>query len=460
MFRRFSVNFALFALLLDAALVASMLRSAVSLRPGLNYILPFAADYPTLILIPWPVYLLAAMIWSICLLLTSVYDGRRSFRLADELTNLTIGSLLASGATAGALYLSFRDVSRLLFILSSVLAYLSLVGWRVTIRPILQARLRRQARRRVLIVGAGPIGQELAQQIRANPEAGLEIVGFLDSQPETSVLGPASAAARLAVEHSVDDIVIALPQHAYQQINQLAIDLTVAPVRLWVIPDTFKLALHQAVVEEFAGIPLMDLRASALRDDQRLLKRLFDLILTLLLLPVILPMIGLTALAIWLDDRRPVLFFQSRVGENGKVFTMIKFRTMKLDVSQSPTPAANRELHKFARDPRVTRVGWFLRRSSLDELPQIYNILRGEMSWVGPRPELPDLVDRYAPWQRRRFTVPQGITGWWQVNGRSEKPMHLNTDYDLYYVQNYSLLLDVQILIRTIGCVLTGRGAF
>jgi lipopolysaccharide/colanic/teichoic acid biosynthesis glycosyltransferase len=117
-------------------------------------------------------------------------------------------------------------------------------------------------------------------------------------------------------------------------------------------------------------------------------------------------------------------------------------------------------IHKMPDDPRITRIGKFLRRTSLDEIPQIFNIIRGEMSLVGPRPELPYLVQMYEPWQHKRFAVPQGVTGWWQVNGRSDKPMHLNTEDDLFYVQNYSILLDIQILLKTVLVVLRGKGAF
>jgi lipopolysaccharide/colanic/teichoic acid biosynthesis glycosyltransferase len=144
---------------------------------------------------------------------------------------------------------------------------------------------------------------------------------------------------------------------------------------------------------------------------------------------------------------------------------MFKFRTMVADAENlrhtvETTDSEGQLIHKSDRDPRVTRVGRILRKTSMDELPQLLNILRGEMSLVGPRPELPYLVERYEPWQRKRFAVPQGITGWWQVNGRSDKPMHLNTEDDLYYVQNYSLLLDIQILFKTILVVLRGKGAF
>jgi lipopolysaccharide/colanic/teichoic acid biosynthesis glycosyltransferase len=182
-------------------------------------------------------------------------------------------------------------------------------------------------------------------------------------------------------------------------------------------------------------------------------------------LPAALIFMGTIALAIWLESGRPVLFRQQRVGENGQLFEMLKFRTMVPNAEEmrylvERTDKEGRLIHKVPNDPRITRFGHYLRLTSLDELPQIFNILKGNMSLVGPRPELPYLVEKYETWQRKRFAVPPGLTGWWQINGRSDKPMHLNTEDDLYYVQNYSLLLDIQILFRTIGVVLRGRGAF
>jgi lipopolysaccharide/colanic/teichoic acid biosynthesis glycosyltransferase len=168
---------------------------------------------------------------------------------------------------------------------------------------------------------------------------------------------------------------------------------------------------------------------------------------------------ALSAIAIRLREGGPVFLSQKRVGENGRIFPMLKFRTMKPN-ARRPRQDSEGFLHKRVDDPRVTRVGRFLRRTSLDELPQIWNVLKGEMSLVGPRPELPQLVERYQLWQRKRFAVPQGMTGWWQVNGRSDKPMHLHTEDDLYYVQNYSIGLDLFILLKTFWAVLSGRGAF
>jgi len=184
----------------------------------------------------------------------------------------------------------------------------------------------------------------------------------------------------------------------------------------------------------------------------------------LLLVALILPM-TLIALVIRLGSPGPALFRQKRVGENGALFDMLKFRTMRADAEAAQDQvnvqtADGKILHKRAGDPRVTRIGRFLRRYSLDELPQLWHVLVGEMSLVGPRPELPWLVDRYDSWQRKRFSVPQGITGWWQINGRSDKPMHLSTEDDLYYVYHYSLWLDIRILLMTPLVVIRGTGAF
>ena len=167
------------------------------------------------------------------------------------------------------------------------------------------------------------------------------------------------------------------------------------------------------------------------------------------------PVVIAIAALVKLGSRGPVFYRQVRLGLDGRSFTMYKFRTMVVDAEADSGP-----VFATADDRRTTRGGVWLRRLSLDELPQLLNVLKGEMSLVGPRPEMPWLVGEYEPWQRKRFAVPQGITGWWQVSGRSDKPMHLHTEDDLYYVQNYSLLLDLLILWKTIGVVLRGQGAY
>jgi lipopolysaccharide/colanic/teichoic acid biosynthesis glycosyltransferase len=204
---------------------------------------------------------------------------------------------------------------------------------------------------------------------------------------------------------------------------------------------------------------------SPMNGYQRAIKRSVDVILSLAILTVTLPVMAMIAVLIKLDSSGPVLFRQVRVGEGGRRFGILKFRSMTTDAEdrfgEILKSAENGGIvHKHRDDPRVTRIGSLLRRTSLDELPQLINVLNGDMSLVGPRPELPVFVERYEPWQRERLLVPQGMTGWWQVNGRSDKPLHLNTDHDIYYVRNYSLLLDLQILLKTVWVVMRAKGAF
>jgi exopolysaccharide biosynthesis polyprenyl glycosylphosphotransferase len=220
----------------------------------------------------------------------------------------------------------------------------------------------------------------------------------------------------------------------------------------------------QSSVESLGGIPLIGLREPRITGFSWATKRLFDLACTLALLLLTWPLMLLIALAIRLDEPGPVIFRQQRVGENGRLFWMYKFRTMCNDADRRGPELAfdgqGHPIYKWPDDHRVTRVGRWLRRTSLDEMPQFFNVLRGDMSLVGPRPEMLFLVERYDAWQRQRLAVPPGITGWWQVNGRSDLPMHLNTQFDLYYIRNYSMWLDLKILWRTVGVVVRGTGAY
>lgn len=472
MLRRFSVDFAIFSMLVDAVLVMLALRLAALVRPVMDDWFTFARPLPSTPQIEPVIYPVFALVWVLMLLLFSVYDGRRNFRVVDELTSLTSASMLATVSLAGFLYLSFREYSRVLFLTFAVFAYALLVSVRILYRIFFRLRSHEDAtaRRRVLVLGAGPVGRKIAEQIRKFEGSGLLFAGFLDDDPlklkQSLVLGKIDQAVAVIREHNIEDVIIALPSRVWSRINALVSQLHELPVRVWVAPDYYTLALHRARVEELAGIPLIDLRAPALDEYQRLVKRIFDLVFTLLAMPFVLPLMGIIAIAIKLDSPGPAIFSQTRVGENGKLFQMLKFRSMVQDadkmryVIESVDENGRIVQDKRKPDPRVTRVGRFLRRTSLDELPQLFNVLKGEMSLVGPRPELPHLVEQYELWQRRRFAVPQGITGWWQVNGRSDKPMHQHTEDDLYYVQNYSLWLDILILFKTLLAVLRRKGAY
>jgi exopolysaccharide biosynthesis polyprenyl glycosylphosphotransferase len=470
MFRRFSTNFSLFSMALDAVLVILNLTIADQIRPSLSS-WPHVAPILSVVGIPLMLYPLFALSWVAIFLLFSVYDGRRNLRVADELASLTLGSAVAAVFLAGTLYITYRDISRLLFLVFVILTFLSMLLWRSITRLIFRLGVGRlEHQRRVLIVGAGPVGRRLQEQIVNNPHLGLLIVGFLDDDPGKRLVYPDIIGTPVDVrskvdKYHVDDVVIALPHRAYEKVNRLVAELHNMPVKVWVIPDYFHLALHKAVVEEFAGLTMLDLRAPALNEYQRMVKRAFDLIFGSIFLVIAFPLMTMISIAIKLDSPGPAVFRQRRVGENGHLFWMYKFRSMVKDADNRLDEVVRYDeegnlIHKSADDPRVTRVGNFLRRTSLDESPQLYNVIRGEMSLVGPRPELPFLVEKYEPWQCKRFAVPQGMTGWWQVNGRSDKPMHLHTEDDLYYVQHYSLLLDIEILLKTVWVAMRGKGAY
>jgi exopolysaccharide biosynthesis polyprenyl glycosylphosphotransferase len=472
MLRRFSTNFALFSIAVDTLTIFASLWGVAMIRPALSE-LPFefiqTINHP--VTLPLVLYALFPFVWVASMALYSVYDGQKNLRIVDEFSSLTMASIQAGIVLAGFLYLSYRDISRVLFILVILLTYFLFLLWRVIARILYWYRnTASRSAQRILIAGAGPVGMSVKERMDEQRHLSVELVGFLDDSPSKAHempdwLGALEQVREIVIQKKVTDVIVTLPPRAYQRVNQLVADLHDIPVKVWIVPDYFQLALYQARAESLFDIPMFDLRAPALSESQRILKRAFDVLFILMVSPVAIPLCGLIALAIWFDDGAPVIFAQTRAGENGRLFTMYKFRTMVKNAEQlrhlvEKTDENGNILHKHRDDPRITRVGRFLRKLSLDELPQLYNIFRGHMSWVGPRPELPYLVEKYEPWQRKRFAVPQGLTGWWQIHGRSDKPMHLHTEDDLYYVQNYSIWLDIEILIKTVWIVLRGKGAY
>lgn len=467
MIRRNSINYAVLSMAADIALTWLALWVATRIR--LADLLWFARPDLPPDHVPPELYVMVTLIWGAVFLFSSMYDPNRLYRAGDEAQRTLFSTALAGLVFAGALYLSYRTVSRALFLLFVLLAWLFVLGWRMAVR-LLWRRTQAFRRRRLLILGAGDLGTRLAEVIAQYGSDRLALVGFLDDDPAKRdgplpVLGTLDDLPEVVARHEIEEVVIALPPRAHERIQEIVPLSHTLPINVRIVPDYFSLALYRATAQEFGGIPLISLRDPAINTVQRFLKRVMDLVIATATLVVTAPLFALTALLIKLDSPGPVFFRQERVGENGRLFRMFKFRTMCQDAERQQ-PAVNQTtadgalLHKQADDPRITRIGRWLRRTSLDELPQLLNVLKGEMSLVGPRPEMPWLVERYALWQRKRFAVPQGMTGWWQVNGRSDKPMHLHTDEDLFYIQNYSLWLDLYILLKTPWAVLRGRGAF
>lgn len=467
MFRRFSVNTAVLTFFIDLGLVGLAFWLATVLRPVFQT--DFIKQQPVVVYLPSWIYVVLVITWGSLALLFSLYDGRRFLRPWQEIAMLGVTTTVAVITQAGLLYFTDRGFSRFVVLLAGVLTFIFLLLHRLGHYLSRRQLLLKQPPRRLLVLGAGSNGHNFEKQILSHPNLNLTLVGFLDDDPkkqkQPEILGGLDQVATLVKELKIDDLVFTLPRTAHQRLTEVVSSLQTIPVRIWVIPDYFALTLSGAKTEEFAGIPLLDLRAPALDEYQRFTKRIFDLTLLVCALPFLLPLWGLLALLIKGDDGGPVFFKQIRMGENGRTFEMIKFRTMVVDAEQKrhlveKTDAQGNLIHKTKNDPRVTKIGRLLRKTSLDELPQLINVWRGEMSLIGPRPELPYLVEKYEPWQRARFAVPQGLTGWWQVSGRSDKPMHLNTQDDLYYIQNYSLWLDIKILFKTVWVVLNHKGAY
>lgn len=470
MLRRPNANFILFLFSVDLLLTLAALFLATRIRVALPFGQPLG---PEAVDLEPTVYGLVLAIWVMGLVAFSVYAWTGISRLGQELNRVVVGVLGSALLLAGALYLSFREISRLLFVYFVLIDLTFLVTFRVLVKGVVpRLGFSLFEPRRVLIAGAGKTGQELARLIQKHQGSGLALVGYVDDEAGRNqslegvpVLGSLGDGPQVVQEQRIDEVIFALPLRAHADLLNALAQFEKLAVSVRIVPDLLDLAFFRATAEDFLGIPLVGLRDPLLSPTQRIFKRALDMVVAAVLLLLLWPAMLLITLFIKLDSPGSAIFVQERVGENGRAFRMYKFRTMVTDAEErlaevlGQTSQGNVS-HKTATDPRVTRVGRILRRASLDELPQLVNVLKGEMSLVGPRPELPFLVEKYEAWQWKRFAVKPGITGWWQVSGRSDRPMHLHTEDDLWYILNYSLLLDLKILWRTIGAVLRGRGAY
>jgi len=466
---------------LDLLVVQSVIPIAMQLRYhlpiGMEVLPEWAAEElfyaPTI----W-LHLIALVVWLLSLTFMSVYTPRKVAFWGDELQRLLVGHTVAALILAGLLYLGKAELPRLMFVYFYVLALILMMGTRLALRmwywahrkPVVESL-------RLLVAGSGQPALRIVDQLQANAWPGMELLGVVGSLDADSVPGEAMKTASAVLgtleqlemviaRDRVDAVVIALPREQNEVLANLVARLNEMPVRLYVVPDYMDLAFFDATIERLGPLPVIGLRDPAIDGLQRILKRVMDVVIATVVLLVLSPVLLIMALLIKLEDGGPIFYRTQRVGENGHIFSMLKFRSMvvnadKIQAHVNEVDAEGNLLYKKPDDPRVTRIGKFLRRTSLDEMPQLINVLRGDMSLVGPRPELPWLLDNYALWQRKRFAVPQGMTGWWQINSRSESPLqYLHAEEDLYYVQNYSLWLDIQILWKTLAVVLRGKGAY
>jgi len=420
-----------------------------------------------------PVQAAYTVLMLLFLALDGVYRRRREGGWFDELYRIANATTTAVVILiAGTFIVQPLVYSRLLPIEVGILTIVLLSAARVA-RYYVAAELRKRGigLDRVLIVGAGEMGRAVMRNLVARPELGYQVVGFVDDDLSKGDLGRFKALGGLdsiggAIKSErIDEVIITLPWMYHRTIMGLVRSCEALGVRARVVPDLFQLSLSRVNFDDLGGIPLAGLKETTISRPGRLVKRVLDVTLSGIALVVFAPVVALIALLIRLDSPGPVVFTQRRVGEGGRQFDILKFRSMRVGAEEQQAQLqdlnqASGPLFKIKADPRLTRMGRFLRRSSLDELPQFINVLRGEMSIVGPRPGLPPEVAQYQPWQRQRLEVPPGITGLWQVSGRSDLLFDEMCLLDIYYIENWSLGLDLTIMFRTIPQILFADGAY
>jgi exopolysaccharide biosynthesis polyprenyl glycosylphosphotransferase len=419
--------------------------------------------------------LFIAIIWLAIFKLFGLYEEKRSAVLIDEIAQLLVSVSIASLALLGFLFL-YRGLwfSRLVIICAWAVAFVLL-----SLERALMVWIRRWLYslgwgvKRVLILGAGEMGQTLALRLKMDKSLGGIPIGFLDDDPEKigrkfhgiPVLSQISKVKEIIKSQHIEEMVFATTHLPYQTILDIITECEVLKVSFKIVPGILEIIASRVNIEEVGGIPLISVSEIGLKGFAAALKRSVDLTASSALLIVLSPLFLLFSMLIRLDSKGPIFFSQERVGKEGKVFRMHKFRSM-VEGAEELIPQLEKfsetegHIFKIKEDPRMTRMGRWMRRLSVDEWPQLVNVLVGEMSLVGPRPPLPREVAKYSPWHRKRLRVAPGITGLWQVSGRSLLPFEDMVRLDIYYIENWSLWLDIKILFRTIPVVLTASGAY
>jgi exopolysaccharide biosynthesis polyprenyl glycosylphosphotransferase len=437
-----------------AVLVTWYLRAEIIVRWLPRFDHPLRVYTPV---IPW-----VALIWAACFQLAELY---RPVRRADGIASLTRrlkAYFMLAVALMAASYLVKMDYSRIILFLFIATAW-----------PI-DSLLRRGAAwlsgrlvpvketPGVLVVGSGEYAEKVISSLRRMPGPRHVMTGIIteDGKPGSGevcgvpVRGGIRDLPRLVTSLKVDEVVFASTSLDRTQIMEAINSVKGENVVFMVVTDLFQIASGAGSLEELTRMPVVEIGSARTGTYHRTAKRLLDIVLSLLLTVLLAPLMAVIWLLLLAGGKGDPLFRQKRVGKHGEPFTLYKFRTMV------PRTGEYEVAPLKPGDPRVTRIGAFLRKTSLDELPQLFNVLRGSMSLVGPRPEMDFIVREYNAWQRRRLDVKPGITGLWQVMGRKDLPLHDNLEYDFYYIRNQSLMLDIAILLRTVYTVLAGRGAY
>jgi exopolysaccharide biosynthesis polyprenyl glycosylphosphotransferase len=468
---------ALGVLLADLALTALSLPVTWALRQGLlRTALPGLFPLP---LHPLDEYLLLLFfilpIWGLLLSAAGFYRSHRTLPLGEEIW--AAGKVAFGGTTILVLLifgLRLDFVSRWFLVLFGVLNFLFLTAEKVALRQLSRwVRSRGFNFRTALIVGTGPKAAQFADFLEAHPHWGFRVVGYLDDDNGGEIglagrwpcLGTITNMEAVLGAEVIDEVIFVIEKGKLAEYEDALLVAERHGVRAHVSLDIFPHVLARPVLEELDGIPLLSFTTTPSNPAELAAKRTIDLVLALVLFVVTLPLQILAALAILLLSGSPVFFRQVRCGLNGRHFTLLKFRTMESGAEDRLAEISHLNemtgpVFKARRDPRLTAAGKLLRRLSIDELPQLWNVIVGDMSLVGPRPPIPEEVEQYEPWQLRRLDVKPGITCLWQISGRSTLSFREWMRLDLEYIKHRSFWLDLRILIRTIPAVLSREGAY
>jgi exopolysaccharide biosynthesis polyprenyl glycosylphosphotransferase len=410
-----------------------------------------------------------ALIWSAVTSVLETYAYKRP--LFQETINLITALALTIAFSMTLVYFTRSFVyPRYLTVLYAVWGSAFLAASRL-LKHLIRQSLHRHGYllRRLLIVGDTDVARRLAHTCRQHDNLGYRVVGLvyngLPADDAPPPLGRIDELETLIPQHRVDEVIVALPGREHDQVLEIAHRCQKHSVRIRVVPDLFDVVMARATVTEIDDIPLIGLRDPVISGYRSWVKRVFDILVATFCIMLFSPLFIIIPILIWFDSRGRILYVQERAGENGRPFPMYKFRSMVADADERLSDlvdldALREPVYKIPNDPRITRVGRFLRRTSLDELPQFFNVLLGQMSVVGPRPESMEMVDRYNLWQRKRLSVKPGITGPMQVGGRGELSLEERIRIELLYISDYSVLNDLKYILRTIPAVLRGKGAY
>jgi len=421
------------------------------------------------------VLIFLTLIWLAIFKTVGLYEQKKFTTLIDEVATLFMGVTLATLILLGLLFL-YREFwfSRLVIVNAWWINLLLLGSVRVASFELQRiSRVKGWGTKNTLILGAGEMGQVLALKIAQDKSLGYKAVGFLDDDPlklgktyhGIPVLGEISRTREMVKKQKIAEVIIASSKIPARRILDIITECERFGIEFKIVPGILELIASRLDVDELGGVPLLTVSEIQLQGFNAAVKRGADMIFSLIGILLLSPLLILFSILVKLTSTGPVFFIQERVGLDEKIFPMFKFRSMiknadKLFPQLAPLSEVDGYLFKMKDDPRITPLGRFMRRWSIDELPQLFNVFLGYMSLVGPRPPLPREVKKYSNWHRKRLRVRPGITGPWQVSGRSLLPFEDMVRLDIYYIENWSLWLDLKIILRTIPVVLFGRGAY